>query len=234
VSGPQEGSLLTIDTATFKFSSSEAGTSECSLDGVPFAACVSPLTLSGLAPGVHSFAVRSLDRAGNLEAVAQTRSWTIFSPPPPQVVVVPGANPTSSPAAPVQISAVVSFNFAAKGSKTTLTTLTVKNVPFGSTVTVTCTKGTCPSALVKKVKSGTGKNAKTKLVSKPLVFNNAFGTVSLKKVISKPFKAGTVLTMLVSKPNSIGAVKVMTFRKGKGPLVTTRCMPPGAKSSVAC
>ena len=225
VSGPQEGSLLTIGTATFKFASSEAGTSQCSLDGAAFATCVSPLALSGLAPGVHSFAVRSLDLAGNLEAAPQTRNWTIFAPPPPQVVVVQGQNSATE-----QISAVMSFNFSTSGATTKLKTLSVKNVPLGSTVTVTCTKGACPSALVKKVKS----KGKTKLVSKPLVFAHAFGTINLKKLIARPLKAGTVLTVLVAKPNAIGAVKVMTIRKRKAPLITTRCLPPGAKSPVSC
>ncbi len=112
VSGPQEGSLLTIGTATFKFASSEAGTTQCSLDGAAFTACVSPLSLSGLAPGVHAFAVRSLDLAGNLEAAPQTRNWTIFAAPR-----APGRGRSRAPNTPLQqLSAVMSFNFSTSGS----------------------------------------------------------------------------------------------------------------------
>ncbi len=93
-------------------------------------------------------------------------------------------------------------------------------------MTVTCTKGSCPSTLVKKVKG--------KSVAKPLVFHNASGTINLKKLIAKPLKAGTVLTVVVSKPNTIAAVKVMTIRKGKAPLIASRCLPPGKKSPVSC
>jgi hypothetical protein len=51
--------------------------------------------------------------------------------------------------------------------------------------------------------------------------------------IAKPLRAGTVLKV-VTKPNSIGSVKMTTIRKGKAPLVTNRCLPPAARSPVSC
>ena len=63
--------------------------------------------------------------------------------------------------------------FASAGKKTTkFTTLQVKNVPLGATVTVTCKGKGCPSGL--KGKGFTKKNA--------------FGTVTLAKFIKKPLQ----------------------------------------------
>ena len=63
---------------------------------------------------------------------------------------------------------------------------------------------------------------------------NAFGTLTLARFIKSPLKAGTVLTVTVSKPGAINAVKVLTVRAGKAPLVATKCIPPGARTAVSC
>ena len=63
--------------AKVEFSSSEDGSSfECSLDGKPFSACSSPLTLKKLKVKRHRFEVRAIDAAGNVDgepAVARFR-----------------------------------------------------------------------------------------------------------------------------------------------------------------
>jgi hypothetical protein len=56
-------------SATLAFSSTEAGsTFQCRIDGGPFASCTSPKTYSGLAAGHHTFSVRAIDKAGNVDA----------------------------------------------------------------------------------------------------------------------------------------------------------------------
>jgi hypothetical protein len=53
-------------TATYKFTSTEAGSSfECKLDRKKYKPCSSPHKLKHLKPGKHKFSVRSIDAAGN-------------------------------------------------------------------------------------------------------------------------------------------------------------------------
>jgi hypothetical protein len=67
-------------SASFGFSSDEAGSFECSLDGQPFVACSSPRDYANLSEGDHAFAVRAIDEAGNVDPSPATRSWTIALP----------------------------------------------------------------------------------------------------------------------------------------------------------
>jgi hypothetical protein len=96
------GSTLTIDTAppdttitqapsatsgssaaSFTFTSNEtAVTYQCALDGAVFAACQDPQGYTGLVDGVHTFAVRAVDAAGNIDPTPATYSWTVQSQPP--------------------------------------------------------------------------------------------------------------------------------------------------------
>jgi hypothetical protein len=78
-----------VATADFAFSGTDAGSDvasfECSLDSpTAFAACTSPESLAGLANGSHTFYVRAIDVAGNVDASAATRTWTVAAGPLPR------------------------------------------------------------------------------------------------------------------------------------------------------
>jgi glucose/arabinose dehydrogenase len=78
-SGPT--GTTTVPSASFEFSSTEAGSSfECRLDGGAYGACSSPKAYSGLANGSHSFEVRATDPSGNVDATPASRTWTIALP----------------------------------------------------------------------------------------------------------------------------------------------------------
>lgn len=62
-------------TATFAFEANYPSTLECRLDTHSFEGCSSPKSYSGLAEGVHTFAVRATDLVGNVAAAS--RSWTV-------------------------------------------------------------------------------------------------------------------------------------------------------------
>jgi hypothetical protein len=90
-------------SASFGFASNEQNaTFECSLDGGAYAGCSSPKEYTGLAAGEHTFRVRAVDAAGNVEPEAESHTWTVqqgdITPPQTSVNVVP-ETPTQDTAA---------------------------------------------------------------------------------------------------------------------------------------
>jgi calcineurin-like phosphoesterase family protein/PASTA domain-containing protein/Big-like domain-containing protein len=79
-SGPS--GTMSSRNASFTFSATEPGsTFECSLDAAAFTACSSPRAYSSLTPGVHTFAVRAVDAAGNRDGSPASRTWTVVGDP---------------------------------------------------------------------------------------------------------------------------------------------------------
>jgi hypothetical protein len=70
-------SQTTAASATFRFTASELAGFQCRLDDAPFAPCSSPKTYSRLRRSRHSFSVRAIDAAGNLDPTPAVRRWTI-------------------------------------------------------------------------------------------------------------------------------------------------------------
>jgi hypothetical protein len=73
--GPDGTSV--VAAARFDFISTKPASFECSLDGAPFAACVSPYISGPLALGAHTFSVRAIGPGGELELTPPVRQWTL-------------------------------------------------------------------------------------------------------------------------------------------------------------
>ncbi|NWG21820.1 MAG: choice-of-anchor D domain-containing protein, partial [Chloroflexi bacterium] len=104
ITGGPSGTVNT-DSASFTFSSTEAGTFQCSLDGAPFTACTSPQNYAGLADGAHTFAVRAIDTVNNIDSTPATRTWTVDTTPPDTSI-------TGGPAEGSSSGPDVSFTFS--------------------------------------------------------------------------------------------------------------------------
>ena len=89
-------SLTNSGDATFTFISDEDGvTFICSLDSSSFTSCTSPKTYTGLTHGIHSFAVKAIDAAGNTDLSADSYSWVIDLIPPVTTITSSPDDPTN-------------------------------------------------------------------------------------------------------------------------------------------
>lgn len=237
VAGVVDGATTTDTSLAWAFGASEDDvTYACrvypaALTPGTFAPCSEPAghVAAGFAPGVYAFEVRATDAVGNVETAPVKRTFTVEAGPPPVVVATPQPTPdTSGPSVPVvggggdvphlsaagaksadaapQIVVTLAFRFSsATKTSTKLTSLVVKGVPAGATVTAPGFKKT-----------------------------NASGDVSLKPLTKKPLRARTKLVVTISKPGMTTAIKTLTIRPRKSPLVSTSCQAPGVAKPKPC
>ncbi len=86
-SGPVVGSTTSDSTPSFGFSATEVESSfECRIDTDAFASCSGPgaeHTATPLGDGAHTFEVRALDPAGNVDGSPAAREFVLAPDPPP-------------------------------------------------------------------------------------------------------------------------------------------------------
>lgn len=88
----------TATTATISFTTKNATTTTCSLDGAPFVSCTSPVTFTALALGKHALTVVASNSAAFATVVT---GWTVLAPPPPPPPPPPSSGSrTTVPVAP--------------------------------------------------------------------------------------------------------------------------------------
>ncbi len=79
VDGPPAATSATSAELSFAGADALSGVKrlECRLDDGEYAACESPLRVSGLADGAHTLRVRAVDVADNVDATPATHTWTV-------------------------------------------------------------------------------------------------------------------------------------------------------------
>ena len=98
--------------ASFSFTATEAGsTFQCQIDGNGYSPCVSTATYTSLVGDqTHTFSVRAVDLAGNIDASPATYSWMIDTTAPDTNITAQPGNPTN------QTTASFSFTATEAGS----------------------------------------------------------------------------------------------------------------------
>ena len=81
--GIGSGVLSGTGTQSFSFISTETGsTYECRIDGGSYSICTSPRTYTGLVDGYHTFEVRAIDIASNIDPTPASRNFYIDTTAP--------------------------------------------------------------------------------------------------------------------------------------------------------
>ena len=219
--GPEDGETVGEGTVTWDLEANENATFECRVAPAPFAPCSGEArhVVSGLAPGTYTFEARATDLTGNVDPTPVHSTFTVVAgAAAPGTAAAPGGTAlvterVSDPEAP-QIEVALSFSFTAARNATKLSHFLVKSIPAGATVVVKCPSG-CARKTYRK-------------------FKRKGGQLLLTPVIKKKLAVGTEITVIVSKPGASSAVKVLTIRARKAPLVSTLCQPEGTTKPVAC
>ena len=73
--------LANASSATFAFSSANATSYTCALDGAALTGCTSPKTFTGLAQAGHTFGVKALSRTGKASATTSFPGPSTPRPP---------------------------------------------------------------------------------------------------------------------------------------------------------
>ena len=178
-------------TVTFDASATDA------IDPSPVVACT-PASGARFAVGTTTVTCTATDAAGN--SASKSFDIIVFA------VIAPATiNPSTAPTTPVlkTINASLAFRFTLVKQVTRLTALTVKKLPSGATVVVTCTGAGCPKKLKGKGQTLTSKGA----------------SVSLSSLVKGDLKPGTTIKVSISAPGARPATKTLKVRKGKAPVV---------------
>jgi len=158
-------------------------------------------TLSDLAPDAGP----SFRHTVQYSTVVPTPTPTPPPPPPPPPTptatpVVPTPSPTPRPAPLVKLTSQLTWEHTAFKRYTILRALTMKGVPAGAEVTVTCSGTSCPKR-------------------RAVYRTRKAGRVVLSAFRGKKLRVGTKLEVQVTKPGALTQVKRVTIRANQRPRV---------------
>ena len=96
-------------TPTFGFSSGPGASFQCKLDGGAYAPCSSPKSYSPLPNGPHTFRVRAIDAASNIDPTPSARSFTVDTVRPNTAII---GGPSGGPSPHLTVDPTPSFTFS--------------------------------------------------------------------------------------------------------------------------
>jgi hypothetical protein len=136
----QPGNPSNVTGPSFSFTATEAGTFECSLDAAAFSACTSPKAYTGLTAGSHTFQVRAIDTALNVDATPASYTWTIDTTAPNTTIDSSTTNGTTAlPTSPAYTN-VQTAAFAFSSTEPSGATFQCRlDTPAGNGTYATCT-----------------------------------------------------------------------------------------------
>ena len=115
--GPAPGERVGLPESIFEFAGEDNATPlqeityECQLDAEPtWAPCESPTDASSLLPGSHTFRVRAIDLAMNVDATPASRTWTVVAMPVTTITSGPGTLNTEGTRFSTEDSAIFAFD----------------------------------------------------------------------------------------------------------------------------
>ncbi|GAA4359315.1 hypothetical protein GCM10023185_25850 [Hymenobacter saemangeumensis] len=187
----------TNTSATFTFTGTDGSGSgvasfEGSLDGAAFTTVVSPLTFTGLGLGLHTFQVRAIDAAGNVDATPASYSWTVVAATP-----APTVSSFTPASGPVGTSVSISgANFtgatAVTFNGTAVTSFTVNSA---TSITATVPSGASTGVIAVTTAAGTGSSTSSFTVTLP----------NLVVSSSQTIPGGSYNNITITGPGSGGA-----------------------------
>jgi len=236
-------------SATIAWTEQGGLTTTCSKDSTAAFACVSPVTLTGLSRGAHTFAVRVANLGGSARAAA---SWTTTAAtqvvPPPSVAIASGpVSPTTSTSATLTFAAAnaTSLSCSLDGAAATacVGSITYPSVAIGAhTFTVLAASGVLSASALftwsvigllpvanawVDSDGGTCPNS-----SAPVVYNDATACSSFQAALTAlPAAGGTILVKCgIYAPQTVSAGKAgMTTISSE----TGRCATIEAAGAIA-
>ena len=199
-SGPAEGETIGVDSATFTFSSNEAGASfECQFDAGPPVACdTGTITYSDLAEGPHTFSVTATDQApfSNADPSPATRSFNYTVVDPPDPPDPPEPDDTTAPVVNVTGPA----RQVLKGKKATVKTR------------ISCDE-TCSLRVATRIqyRQKLKRKGKSKMVKRKMVLP--------ARTISLPDGTGKAVRLKLNRKKSRNLIRLIRSKRARKPVV---------------
>ncbi len=223
---PLDGTYLTTGAAVYRIAGGAAvQLTDCSvLEGCPGAVAIDAGTISSLGGGRLTAApadgtvLRGLPSGRRWEIVGGTRRETFVRVTGVDVddgaiALIPEPS-MPAPVAPVVFKPAITSSYTVSRKGTRFKSLSVRDVPAGSKVTVTCSRKSRGCPFRSKSYTAALKDGRANLVSR---FKH------------RRIRGGVTLTVKITGPTGARKYQYFKLRTKKLPVRSTRCSAPGAK-----